>query len=151
MLVYGTANPEGLEDYQGIYLNTSDVDSMVEQVDAAAAAGRRIPVHVEHKGVAVGEVISAWNRGGRLECVLQLNPRVFEGSISAEMVRRGMCKDLSLGYSVALENTKQGGVKVGSKKLHEISIVMEGLRPHCHIRGFVQQPPQPQGRGGAAP
>jgi len=133
-LLWGTANPEGMRNYEGVYLNQSDVSDMIKQVDEANTRGEHMPVHVEHKGVTVGRVVSAWEHGGKLECLLELNNRVLEGAIGSEFVRTGICRDLSLGYTVSLEQS-DAGIKVGRKLLKEISVVKKGARPSCHIHG----------------
>ena len=46
----------------------------------------------------VAAVVSAWAHNDTLQCVLELNERVFEGSIGSEFVRNGICNELSLGY-----------------------------------------------------
>jgi hypothetical protein len=137
-LVWGTANPEGLTDsYRGVYLNSSDIASMVEQVNSANATGEIIPVKLEHSGVPLGKVVSAWVNRGTLECVLEINENVLEGSIGAEFVRAGICKDLSLGYTVEMEQSKATG-KITSrrKKLNEISLVVKGARHRCKVHGI---------------
>jgi hypothetical protein len=133
-LLWGTANPEGMQNYQGVYLNEEDIQDMINQVESANASTQKIPVHVEHKGIEVGHVVSAWSHQGKLECVLALNNRVLEGSLGSEFVRTGICRDLSLGYDVSLEQS-HAGIKVGKKRLKEISIVKKGARPRCHIHG----------------
>ncbi len=136
-LVWGTANPEGLKDtYKGIYLNNSDIKSMIQQVSTANALGSSIPVKLEHTGVALGKVVSAWENRGTLECVLEINERVLEGSISAEFIRSGICKDLSLGYTVEMEQSSSGSIQSRKKKLNEISIVVKGARKRCNVHGF---------------
>ena len=135
-LLWGTANPEGIENYRGMYLSREDVGDMVTQIDSACTRGAPLPVHVEHKGVPIGHVVSAWEHAGRLECVLALDGKVLEGSISAEMVRSGLCKDLSLGYTVSLENSAKEGIVARKKKLKEISVVVKGMRRKCHIHGI---------------
>ena len=133
-LLWGTANPEGIDNnYHGMYLNRADVADMVAQIDAASTRGAPMPVLVEHKGVAVGRVVSAWEHAGCLECVLALDGQVLEGAIGAEMVRSGLCRDLSLGYTVSLENSAQRGIVCKQKQLKEISVVVKGLRRKCHI------------------
>jgi hypothetical protein len=135
-LLWGTANPEGLADsYQGIYLSGRDIKDMVEQVNSANRRGESIPVHIEHCGVGVGRVVSAWEHNNTLQCVLELNERVLEGSIGSEFVRNGVAKDLSLGYSVEMENSKEG-IRARNKTLKEISVVKTGARHKCHIHGF---------------
>ena len=133
-LLWGTANPEGMQNYQGVYLSADDIRDMIDQVNSANQQGKPTPVHVEHKGVKVGRVVTAWEHQGKLECVLELNNRILEGSIGSEFVRSGICGDLSLGYTVSLEQS-DNGVKVGKKVLTEISVVKKGARPDCHIHG----------------
>jgi hypothetical protein len=132
-LLWGTANPEGMDNgYQGIFLNKNDVQNMVQQVEAANRQGQPIPVHLEHKGVAVGHVVSAWAHKDTLQCVLRLNEKVFEGALGSEFVRKGICNELSLGYAVDLQNSETG-IKAVSKRLKEISVVKKGARHHCQI------------------
>ena len=129
-LIWGTANPEGLNPaYKGLYLNTEDISSMIQQVGDANLKGAGIPVKLEHTGVNMGRVVSAWENQGRLECVLEINERVLEGSIGAQFVRDGICKDLSLGYTVEMEHSKNGkGAQSRRKRLNEISVVVKGAR-----------------------
>ena len=55
MLVYGTCNPEGYGDetYEGLYLTDSDIREITPVM-----AG--VPVKIEHRGVDVGSVVTAW-------------------------------------------------------------------------------------------
>lgn len=139
-LVWGTANPEGLKDsYRGVYLNSGDISSMVEQVSDANARGQSIPVKLEHSGVALGRVVSAWVNQGTLDCVLEINEGLLEGSIGAEFVRAGVCKDLSLGYTVEMAQSKSGQIQSRQKRLNEISIVVKGARKRCNVHGFSQK------------
>ena len=135
-LLWGTANPEGMKNYRGIYLNQEDITDMISQVNEANKSAKKIPVLVEHKGIDIGHVVSAWEHEGKLECVLALNNKVLEGSLGSEFVRNGICRDLSLGYDVSLEQSR-AGIKVGKKKIKEISIVKRGARPRCHIHGVA--------------
>lgn len=135
-LLWGTANPEGLQNsYRGVYLNADDVTSMIEQVRSANARGESIPVKLEHTGVSLGRVVSAWENRGKLDCVLEIDERVLEGSISAEFVRTGICQDLSLGYTMTMEQSKNG-LQSRAKRLNEISIVVKGARKKCKVHGF---------------
>lgn len=133
-LLWGTANPPGVADRNSVYLSREDIGDMIAQINAT---GQRIPVHVEHKGVPVGHVVSAWEHKGKMECVLQLDDTVLEGSLGAEFVRNGLCRDLSLGYTLSLENSKSGGINVRKKTIKEISIVKKGARHLCHIHGVT--------------
>jgi len=139
MLLWGTANPAGMDNkYQGIFLNKNDIQGMVQQVEAANKAQSRIPVHIEHKGVPVGHVVSAWAHNDTLQCVLQLNEEVFEGSIGSEFVRNGICNELSLGYAVDLHHSSTG-MSAANKVLKEISVVKKGARNDCQIHAVTQR------------
>jgi hypothetical protein len=136
-LVWGTANPEGLNpEYKGVYLNTDDISSMIQQVGDANQKGTPIPVKLEHTGVNMGKVISAWENKGQLECVLEINERLLEGSIGAQFVRSGICKDLSLGYTVEMVQSSTGKMQSRRKKLNEISVVVKGARRNCRVHGI---------------
>ena len=138
-LLWGTANPEGLgPDYNGVYLTSTDVRNMVDQIGEARREGKEIPVHIEHKGVGVGRVVSAWEHNNTLQCVLELDESVLEGAIGGEFVRAGICKDLSLGYTVDMTHSKNkdGKIRTQNKRLKEISIVKKGARSKCHIHGY---------------
>lgn len=136
-LIFATANPTGIPDHHGLYLNPGDIKSMVSQIETANMGGTPIPVHVEHVGLPIGHVVSAWESNtGKLDCVLAIDDSKFEGSIGSELVRAGLCKDLSLGYTVSLENSKSG-VRAKSKTLKEISIVKRGARANCRIHGVT--------------
>jgi hypothetical protein len=135
-LIWGTANPEGLaESYQGIYLNSQDIQSMVAQVNDARSRNEPIPVKIEHGGADVGRVVSAWNYNNTLQCVLELDESTLEGSIGSQFVRDGRIRDLSLGYSCEIEHSKQG-LRSRKKGLREISIVKKGARHKCHIHAY---------------
>lgn len=139
-LVWGTANPEGLKDtYRGVYLNTGDISSMVQQVGEANRRGDPIPVKLEHTGVNMGRVVSAWENQGMLQCVLEINEGVLEGSIGAQFVRSGICKDLSLGYTVEMEQSRTGKMQSRRKKLNEISVVVKGARQKCNVHGISKR------------
>jgi len=139
-LVWGTANPEGLKDtYRGVYLNTNDISSMIQQVGDANHRGTPIPVKLEHTGVNMGKVVSAWENKGMLECVLEINEKVLEGSISAQFLRSGICKDLSLGYTVEMEQSSTGKLQSRRKKLNEISVVVKGARRNCNVHGISKK------------
>jgi hypothetical protein len=112
---------------------------MVEQVSEANRRGQGIPVKLEHSGTALGRVVSAWESKGTLECVLEINEGMLEGSIGAEFVRNGICKDLSLGYTVEMAQSKTGQVQSRHKKLNEISIVVKGARNRCNVHGISKK------------
>lgn len=55
MLVYGTCNPEGYgdESYEGLYLTNADIQDITPKMTG-------IPVKIEHRGLDVGKVVTAW-------------------------------------------------------------------------------------------
>jgi hypothetical protein len=55
MLVYGTCNPEGYsnENYEGLYLTNADIKEITPKMGG-------IPIKIEHRGVDVGRVVTAW-------------------------------------------------------------------------------------------
>jgi len=133
MLVWGTANPEGLcESYNGLYFKTSDLEKTVKDI-----IGK--PVKIEHKGVAVGSVVSAWvDRAGKLDLLLSIDSSVVEGSIISDLVDIGSCRDLSLGYSVKMQKSCIYEDKAGDKTVLEVSLVRKGAREKCHIHGYTR-------------
>eukprot|EP00961_Rhodomonas_salina_P229237 3098360-Rhodomonas_salina.1 len=83
MLVWGTANPVGLDNsYNGFFLRERDVEEAVRE-----SVGR--PVKIEHKGVDVGRVVSAWVNKGKLDMLLEVDPSVLEGALISDLVRAG--------------------------------------------------------------
>jgi hypothetical protein len=73
MLVYGTCNPEGYgdENYEGLYLTDSDIKDITPKMSG-------IPIKIEHRGLDVGRVVTAWMHEVSLFwCVLATIFRVF--------------------------------------------------------------------------
>ena len=135
MLVWGISNPEGVDCQHSIYLTKPDIQDMITQVEEANLKGDPIPVKIEHKGVTLGRVISAWEHNGELQCILNVDENIFEGSIGSEFIKHGITKDLSLGYEVSFQNSKNNKAEVKRKHLKEISIVKKGASRNCHILG----------------
>lgn len=48
----------------------------------------------------------------------------------------GLCRDLSLGYKVGMSASRGGKLQASHKRVVEVSIVKEGARDDCHIRGW---------------
>lgn len=131
MLVYGTANPVGYgtNSYEGFYLTNDDINTITPTMVG-------IPVKIEHKGGSVGEVISAWKHNGRMDLILRIDDAGIESEFGKEFVKRGICKDLSLGYSVQMSKSAAGFIRACNKKVLEVSLVKTGARDDCHIRGW---------------
>jgi hypothetical protein len=132
MLVYGTCNPEGYGDasYEGLYLTDSDIREITPTM-----AG--VPVKIEHRGVDVGKVITAWIHEGRMDVLMQIDENHIEGAFGKQFVARGMCPELSLGYHVTMSKSPAGFLRASNKKVMELSIVQQGARNGCKIRAFA--------------
>jgi hypothetical protein len=134
MLVWGTVNPVGEKNnYKGFYLTRDDVRDCTSDI-----IGK--PVKIEHKGTNVGHVVSAWqNTKGQMDCLLELKQDNLEGAVISQFVDQGVCKELSLGYMVDVQNSK-GSISAVKKHVVEVSIVKKGARANCHIHGFSAVP-----------
>lgn len=132
MLVYGTCNPEGYGDasYEGLYLTDSDIREITPTM-----AG--VPVKIEHRGVDVGRVITAWVHEGRMDVLMELQDTHIEGAFGKEFVARGLCPELSLGYNVTMSKSPAGFLRASNKKVVELSLVRQGAREGCKIRAFT--------------
>jgi hypothetical protein len=71
-----------------------------------------------------------------MDIVLNLDGDSLESRFVTELVQRDKAKDLSLGYKVSMSRGPGGEMKVGNKEVLEVSIVVEGARENCHIRGW---------------
>jgi hypothetical protein len=130
----GTANPEGEENetYNGLYMTKGDIADAVRDNSMDG-----LPVKIEHKGVAVGKVVTSWINNGKMDLLIEVDERIFEGNIVSRFVRDGVVNDLSLGYNVGLQFSEQSQTYVAAKKTYnEVSIVRTGARNGCHINGY---------------
>ena len=132
MLLVGTCNPAGEgATYNGLYYKQDELQAMV-----ASGALKGIPIKTEHTGSDVGRVVSSFiNGSGALQCVMEVDESIVEGSIAGGFVRDGIAADLSLGYTVDVQHSNDR-LKVGHKNLLEISLVRKGARRGCHISAF---------------
>ena len=139
MLLYGTINPIGEKggSYEGLYLTDSDIKSAISDESLVG-----LPVKIEHVGVSVGKVLSTWDNAGRLDVLLEVDEKIFEGDVVSRFVRSKVVKDLSLGYTVGLQFSETAQKFTATKKtFQEVSIVRVGARDTCHIHGFSTEEP----------
>jgi hypothetical protein len=102
-----------------------------------------LPVKIEHTGVPVEKVLSTWDNDGRLDLLLEVNEKIFEGGIVSRFVRSHVVRDLSLGYTVGLQFSETSQKFTTTKKtFQEVSIVRIGARDACHIHGFTTAEPE---------
>ena len=133
MLVFGTCNPAGENSsHQGVYLRKDDISSLVK-----SGALLQLHVKIEHMGGSVGRVVSAWEHGDRLDCVFRIDSDSIDGVFAQEFVKSRKCPELSLSYSVTMQNSAEGLLTGGGKDMIEVSIVRLGARDNCLIRGFT--------------
>ena len=132
MLLWGTVNPDGEENtHTGVLLRQRDIEEIAQH---QSLVGK--PVKLEHKGDSVGRVLSAWQHGNRLDCILQIDNNV-SGLFAQNFISSGKCRELSLGYTIEMQHS-DGQIKGGKKNVVEISIVKKGARHECDIRGFTK-------------
>jgi hypothetical protein len=134
MYVWGTANPVGeCAGYDGMYFTGGEINDMV--LDRTLVG---IPVKIEHKGEQVGHIVSAWQHSGRLDLLLSIDESSpsMATAVASHFVKGNVCKDLSLGYTVGVQQSADGGLSTGKKEVSEVSIVKRGARDDCHIHAF---------------
>ena len=126
MLICGIANPRGEEDlYNGLHLKDSEIDEIIGE---RAMVG--VPVKIEHKGIGIGRVISAFKDGeGCLNCVMEIEDKEIEGAIAQEWIN---VVDIN-------QSQPTSRLSAGKKKVLEVSIVRKGARQGCHIYSHRQQ------------
>jgi len=134
MFVYGTANPRGEKStYDGMLLTDYEINRMVLDKELVG-----LPVLLEHAGSSVGTIVSAWQHRGQLDLILSIDEKSpnLSSVLASSFVSGKVCKDLSLGYTVAVHQSAEGTLSTSTKKVSEVSLVKRGAREHCHIHGF---------------
>lgn len=127
MLIHGTANPEGeANGYKGAYLNEQDIRQIVNNRELIGK-----PVLLEHDGESVGNVVSAWEYGGKLDILVSLPDNNFKSRVASSFVASKCLKDFSLGYKLQMS-----GKNAMKKRVVEVSLVKKGARPQCHIKKY---------------
>lgn len=86
MLVYGTANPVGFGDkeYNGLYLSAKDIQAMIPHM-------KGIPIKIEHKGVDIGKVVTAWEHDGRMDVMFEINANRIEVISEPQFCKHFIC------------------------------------------------------------
>ena len=135
MLVLGVCNPKGESNaYNGLYLRDSEIQRMVEQKSLHG-----LPVRTEHGNGDIGTIVSTFLRDdGSLQCLLALQNRDLHDQIAQGFVRDGVALELSLGYSVDIQQS-QNKLQAVQKNVLEVSLVKKGARHGCHILAYQDQ------------
>jgi hypothetical protein len=135
MLVTGCVNPAGESaeaGYNGLYFTDAELETIVSKRTMLGC-----PVKAEHGGAALGSVVSSYvDDLGKLHCVMNIDERSVEGAIAAGLVRDGIAKELSLGYSVDVAHSADGDSIAKDKTILEVSLVRKGARDSCHVVAF---------------
>lgn len=134
MLIVGVCNPTGEDDtYNGLYMTATELSEIVRDNKM-----RNLPVKTEHAGSPVGHVITSFlDASGNLNCVMQLSTASVPASLAQGFVRDGLALDLSLGYTVDIQNT-DSKLRAKEKKIIEVSLVRKGARRGCHITAYQE-------------
>jgi hypothetical protein len=135
MLIMGVCNPTGEDDtYNGLYMTATELSAIVRDNKM-----RNLPVKTEHAGSEVGHVVTSFlDAGGNLNCVMQLSTSSVAASLAQGFVRDGLALDLSLGYTVDIQNT-DSKLQAKEKKIVEVSLVRKGARRGCHITAYQEE------------
>jgi len=132
MLVWGTANPEGMVDtYNGYYFRDMDIKEALKKIEG-------VPVKVEHKGQEVGKVVTGWANNGKLDILMSIDEGMAEGTVMSSLIEAGVCTELSLGYTVEMRASQCGEDIAGKKTIKEVSLVRKGARQKCLIHKWVK-------------
>jgi hypothetical protein len=134
MLIMGVCNPTGEADtYNGLYMTATELSEIVRDNKM-----RNLPVKTEHAGSEVGHVVTSFlDASGNLNCVMQLSASSIPASLAQGFVRDGLALDLSLGYTVDIQNT-DSKLQAKEKKIVEVSLVRKGARRGCHITAYQE-------------
>ena len=135
MLLMGICNPTGEKDtYNGLYMTESELSRVVHD-----SKMRGIPVKTEHASSEVGRVLTSFlDANGNLNCIMELSKSSLPACLAQGFVRDGLALDLSLGYTVDIQNT-ENNLQAMQKKIVEVSLVRKGARRGCHITAYQDE------------
>ena len=129
MFLIGTCNPRGENnDYNGLYFTDAELETVIKEKKM-----HNLPVKSEHCGSNIGHVIGTFmNENRELRCIIEIDESSVEGSLAKGFVMDNIAKDLSLGYTVDIQQSGQK-LKACEKQILEVSLVRKGAREGCHI------------------
>ena len=129
VLGVGCVHPPGerAADYDGFYFRADEMSSLARDLQGK-------PLCIEHDtSHPVGTVREAWvGTDGDVYCLFDTDDDRFAGHLASNLVRQGVCHDLSLGHDVAV-GTKGSTTEVRGKVPREVSICVRGARDGTHI------------------
>ncbi len=86
---------------------------------------------------------------GRLNCVMRIEDDTVEGAIAAGLVKDGIARELSLGYSVDVAHS-ENKLQAGAKNVLEVSLVRKGARDACFVTAYEEEGQLTRFRAGAS-
>ena len=127
MLVMGVANPSGEADsYNGLYFTQQELNSLT-----TAHKLNNVPVKAEHKGNAVGHIVSSFvDDRGKLNCIMHIDENEVEGAVCAGLVRDGIASELSLGYQVDVKHSADSAASTLAREFVSVNLL---VFPWSHI------------------
>ena len=132
----GVVHPEGeAELYDGLYLKTSEMEDFAKTM-------RGLPLYVEHDTAnRVGTVHHCWQTpGDQLSVLFSTDDTVFGGHLASNLIKKGVCHELSLGHDCSIAHSAGGQMRVINKHAVEVSLVVKGAREHTQIAAWGHNP-----------
>ena len=132
VLAAGCCHPVGeAAGYDGLYLKRDEMASF-------ASALRGKPIYVEHDASQrVGTVAHAWaTEDDALHVLFETDEDHFAGHLAANLIKSGVCHELSLGHDVSISQSADGPTRVTDKTPNEVSLVVKGARANTRIHAW---------------
>lgn len=133
VLGFGCVHPVGESDtYDGLYFKQNEMEQLAKDlVDK--------PLCIEHVPHDVGKICHAWVGTKKPELYALFDTsNDFTGCFANNLIDKGLCKDLSLGHNVTID---EQSTTVVEKHPVEVSICEKGARPDTHIYAFSKNEP----------
>jgi len=133
VLGFGCVHPVGESDtYDGLYFKQNEMQQLAKDlVDK--------PLCIEHIPHDVGKICHAWVGSKKPELYALFDTsKDFTGCFASNLINKGLCKDLSLGHNVTID---EKSTSVVGKHPVEVSICEKGARPDTHIYAFSKNEP----------
>ena len=132
VLATGCCHPVGEDaSYDGLYLKRNEMPGF-------AAALRGKPIYVEHDSKRrVGTIDHAWTTSDdALHVLFETDDHHFAGHLAANLIKQGLCHELSLGHDVTISQSAGEPSRVTDKTPNEVSLVVKGARDNTRIHAW---------------
>ena len=132
VLATGCCHPVGEDaSYDGLYLKRNEMPGF-------AAALRGMPIYVEHdSNRRVGTIDHAWTTDDdALHVLFETDESNFAGHLAANLIKQGLCHELSLGHDVTIAQSAGEPSRVTGKTPNEVSLVVKGARDNTRIHAW---------------